>query len=68
MLLWKPYFRCQGGITMDECVEMRFMDDPKDFTRVYLFSVRIRQDRLLNKYVALWYIVKYLWKVVRHGK
>lgn len=53
---------------MDECVEMRFMDDPKDFTRVYMFKVRIRQDRLLNKYVAFWYTVKYLWKVVRYGK
>ena len=53
---------------MNERVEMRFMDDPEDFTRVYMFRVRIRQDRLLNKYVAFWYTVKYLWKVVRHGQ
>lgn len=53
---------------MGEGVEMRFMDDPKDLCRVYMFKVRVSQDRLLNKYVAFWYIVKYLWKVVRHGK
>lgn len=53
---------------MAECVEMRFMDDPEDFTRVYMFRVRISQHRLLNKYQAFWFIVKYLWKVLRHGK
>ncbi len=53
---------------VSERVEMRVMDDPKDFCREYMFRVRVSQKRLLNKYVALWYIVKYLWKVVRHGK
>lgn len=53
---------------MAECAEMQFMDDPKDFCRVYRFTVRVSRDKLLNKYVALWCIVKYLWKVVRHGK
>ena len=52
---------------MTECVEMRFMDDPMDLSRVYMFRVRIPQTMLLNKYVALWHIVKYMWKVVRHG-
>jgi hypothetical protein len=50
-----------------ERVEMRFMDDPKDLCRVYMFKVHVEQTRLLNKYVAFWYIVKYLWKVVRYG-
>ena len=54
---------------MGEGVEMRFTADPKDYTIVYMFRVRVSQTRLLNKYVAFWYIVKYLWKVVRqdHG-
>jgi hypothetical protein len=55
------------GCRMTERVEMRFMDDPVDLCRVYMFKVHVEQKRLLNKYVALWYIVKYLWKVVRHG-
>ncbi len=53
---------------MDESVEMRFMDDPTDFCRVYMFKVRVSRYRLLNKYTAVWFIVKYLWKVVRYGK
>lgn len=53
---------------MDERVEMRFMDDPATLCRVFMFRVHVSQKRLLNKYVALWYIVKYLWKVVRHGE
>ena len=52
----------------NERVEMRFYDDPKDLCRVYMFKVHVEQKRLLNKYVALWYIVKYLWKVVRYGE
>ena len=52
---------------MDECVEMRILDDPMECFHVYLFRVRVSKHRLLKKYVALWYIVKYLWKVVRHG-
>lgn len=53
---------------MDEGAEMRILDDPMDyFCQVYLFRVRVSKHRLLKKYVALWYIVKYLWKVVRHG-
>lgn len=55
-------------IQMDECVEMQIKDDPIDCTRVYLFKVRISRMRLLNKYKAVWCIVKYLWKVVRHGE
>lgn len=53
---------------MGEGVEMRFMDDPEDLCRVYMFKVRISRIRLLDKYVAFWYIVKCLWKVLRHGK
>ena len=53
---------------MAEGVEMRFMDDPEDLCRVYMFRVCVSTKRLLNKYVALWYTVKYLWKVVRYGK
>lgn len=53
---------------MGEGAEMRFMDDPEDHTRVYMFRVRVSKTRLLNKYVAFWYTVKYLLKVVRHGK
>ena len=51
-----------------EYAEMQYTDDPKDMSRVYRFEVRIRRERLLNKYRAFWVIVKYLWKVVRHGK
>jgi hypothetical protein len=53
---------------MGEGVEMRFMDDPESLCRVYMFKVHVSQTRLLNKYAALWFIVKYLWKVVRHGQ
>ena len=53
---------------MVEGVEMRFMDDPKDLCRVYMFKVSIPQDVLLKKYVAFWLIVKYMWKAVRHAK
>ena len=52
----------------NESVEMWFADDPKGLTREYRFRVRISQKRLLNKYRAVWCIVKYLWKVVRYGK
>ena len=52
---------------MAEHVEMRIMDDPLEMNRVYMFKVHVSRHRLLNKYEALWYIVKYLWKVVRHG-
>lgn len=51
----------------NERVEMRFMNDPIDLCRVYMFKVRVSRVRLLNKYCALWYIYKYLWKVVRYG-
>lgn len=54
---------------MEEGVEMRILEDLKEcFCRTYLFKVRVEEHRLLNKYVALWYIVKYLWKVVRNGE
>ena len=54
---------------MAEGVEMRVLEDPsEDFCQVYMFRVRVSRHRLLNKYVALWYIVKYLWKVVHHGR
>lgn len=52
----------------NEGAEMRFMDDPIDLCRVYRFDVRVSRQRLLNKYAALWFIVKSLWKVVRYGK
>ena len=52
----------------NEGVEVRFMDDPKDLCRVYMFKVRVSKFRLLKQYTALWFIVKYLWKAVRHGK
>lgn len=51
-----------------EYATMQYTDDPKDISRVYRFEVRIRREHLLNKYRAFWVIVKYLWKVVRHGK
>lgn len=49
---------------MNEYAEMRILEDPAidPFCQTYLFKVRIEKRRLLNKYVALWYIVKYLWK------
>ena len=53
---------------MREGAEMRFMDDPATLNRVYMFRVSIPQTVLIKgKYVAFWVIVKYLWKVVRHG-
>lgn len=51
-----------------EGAEMRFMDNPITLCREYMFRVSIPQTMLLKKYVAFWCIVKYLWKVVRHGK
>lgn len=55
---------------MNEYAEMRILEDPAidPFCQTYLFKVRIENRRLLNKYIALWYIVKYLWKVVRYGE
>ena len=52
----------------NEGAKMWFMDDPIDLCRVYRFEVRVSQKRLLNKYAALWFVVKMLWKVVRYGK
>ena len=54
---------------MTEGVEMRYMDDPVTQHRVYMFRVSIPKTVLIKeKYVVFWYIVKYLWRVVRHGK
>lgn len=53
---------------MGEGAEMKFYDDPKDLCRVYMFRVHVSKKRLLKKYVAFWYVVKYLWMVVRHGR
>lgn len=50
-----------------ETVEARYYDDQRDLSRVYMFKVRVPHNMLLKKYVALWYIVKHLWKVVRYG-
>ena len=52
----------------NEGAEMRFTDNPMTLCREYMFRVSIPQTMLLNKYVAFWRIVKYLWKVVRYGK
>lgn len=51
-----------------EGAKMWFRDNPVTLCREYMFQVSIPQTALLKKYVAFWYIVKYLWKVVRHGK
>jgi hypothetical protein len=57
-----------GGGLMREGVEMRIMDDPTTLNRVFMFRVSIPQTLLIEeKYVVFWRIVKYLWKVVRHG-
>jgi hypothetical protein len=53
---------------MNEGAEMRIMDDPATLNRVFMFRVSIPETLLIEeKYVAFWRIVKYLWKVVRHG-
>lgn len=54
---------------MREGAEMRVMDDLATLNRVYMFRVSIPKTVLIKeKYVAFWVIVKYLWKVVRHGE
>jgi len=53
---------------MAEGAEMQFTDDPKDLCRVYQFRVRVSRKRLLNKYVAFWYIVRCMWGVLRRGR
>lgn len=52
----------------DEWAEMRYCDNPATLCREYMFRVSIPLTDLINsKWVALWKIVKCLWKVVRHG-
>lgn len=55
-------------MAMNEGAEMRYMDNPITLCREYMFRVCIPKTMLLNKYVAFWHIVKYMWKVVRNGK
>ena len=55
---------------MGEQVEIRYIDDPKDMTRVWLIKVRLPQTVLLSgKWSVFWRIVLFLWKgVVRWNK
>ena len=51
---------------MGEQVEIRYMDDPEDMTRVWLIKVRLPQTVLLSgKWAVFWRIIIYLWKVMR---